>query len=533
MINDNNYNSWPTIGSIAGIIVYIGISFQCAGSICPKYLRRVSINCALFAIITAAIWYVYGWSMGTGKDFGYFVSSSKSSTGKIIAYSNTAFTYAFVCIGTNIISCSNFESIETGAKIIYLAIYASVIFPIIFHWGWSTGWASPYRSIDYKGLLIGCGTLDVNLSGCLFLSSSTVSLILSLYLGPRKDRFSSVDPSTNKIIYTKNRNLYKYFGCILIFLGFWGLSAISSFLSSRSISSSKTGMGNTIVTGIVAGITSIFLHLAFGSHEKKTINSASVNSANNPNSQKNSSYIFSYINIDLTNYSLIAGAVAAGSGCSVFEPYAGLLIGVISSVLFYFTSMVTAQLQIDDTIEAIPLYFVNGLWSLLAPGFFAAPDKYTLIFPDYYKVERDVSGPSPSFQSRATTCAGIFYGGEGSQLLAQIIFCFAVLSWSCIISFLAIHMIACFMPIKTSTPDSPGRSVHPTPTDFPAGATAMSVSNTDKSSGRTKQSAFLARNGYNWDLVMCLPMEPMEHLKKVSPRLCWILTSHRSCDESV
>jgi ammonia channel protein AmtB len=73
---------------------------------------------------------------------------------------------------------------------------------------------------------------------------------------------------------------------------------------------------------------------------------------------------------------------------------------------------------IDDVIDAIPVHGFCGIYGVLMAGFFATPHNYGMAY----------------YSARATECAGVFYGGSGNMLAAQILFIFANLCWTSVCS---------------------------------------------------------------------------------------------------
>merc|ERR1712039_1009353 len=69
----------------------------------------------------------------------------------------------------------------------------------------------------------------------------------------------------------------------------------------------------------------------------------------------------------------LGGLVAVTAGCSVVEPWAAFIIGVIGGVVYLFGSKLLIKFKIDDAVDAIPVHFCNGMWGVIATGLFASP----------------------------------------------------------------------------------------------------------------------------------------------------------------
>jgi Amt family ammonium transporter len=71
----------------------------------------------------------------------------------------------------------------------------------------------------------------------------------------------------------------------------------------------------------------------------------------------------------------LSGLVAITAGCGVLEPWAAILVGFISGLLYIGGSKLLLKLRLDDAVDAIPCHLVNGAWGLIAVGLLASPDR--------------------------------------------------------------------------------------------------------------------------------------------------------------
>ena len=69
----------------------------------------------------------------------------------------------------------------------------------------------------------------------------------------------------------------------------------------------------------------------------------------------------------------LGGLVGITENCSVVEPWAAVVIGMISGFVYVLSSKLLVMLKIDDAVDAIPVHFFCGIWGCIATGLFAAP----------------------------------------------------------------------------------------------------------------------------------------------------------------
>ena len=70
----------------------------------------------------------------------------------------------------------------------------------------------------------------------------------------------------------------------------------------------------------------------------------------------------------------LGGLVAITAGCPVYEPWISVIVGMVAGWIYLFGSWLLLQIKIDDAVDAIPVHLFNGIWGVLAVGFFAHPD---------------------------------------------------------------------------------------------------------------------------------------------------------------
>lgn len=113
---------------------------------------------------------------------------------------------------------------------------------------------------------------------------------------------------------------------------------------------------------------------------------------------------------------LLVGCVATTAASPVVEPWAALLSGIISSIIFDLTCKLWEKRKIDDPLCASPMHGVCGAWGLIATGLFAKEDYVKQFYG------------RPANQS---TPHGLFYGGGGRLIACQIIGIAVTVAWVC------------------------------------------------------------------------------------------------------
>jgi Amt family ammonium transporter len=76
----------------------------------------------------------------------------------------------------------------------------------------------------------------------------------------------------------------------------------------------------------------------------------------------------------------LSGLVGVTAGCALIEPWAALVIGSVSGILYLLASKLLIRLRIDDAVDAIPVHLCNGIWGVIAVGLFASPRRMEAIY---------------------------------------------------------------------------------------------------------------------------------------------------------
>ncbi|KAJ0959616.1 putative ammonium transporter AmtB-like domain, ammonium/urea transporter [Helianthus annuus] len=107
---------------------------------------------------------------------------------------------------------------------------------------------------------------------------------------------------------------------------------------------------------------------------------------------------------------LLGGFAAITSGCAVVEPWAAIVCGFVASWVLIGCNKLAEKLKFDDPLEAAQLHGGCGAWGLLFTGLFAKK-RYV---HEVYATGRPY---------------GLFMGGGGKLLAAQIIQILVIFGW--------------------------------------------------------------------------------------------------------
>mmetsp|Transcript_13334 Transcript_13334/g.36848 ORF Transcript_13334/g.36848 Transcript_13334/m.36848 type:complete len:306 (+) Transcript_13334:143-1060(+) len=76
----------------------------------------------------------------------------------------------------------------------------------------------------------------------------------------------------------------------------------------------------------------------------------------------------------------LGGLVAITAGCGVVEPWASIVIGAIAGLVYLLSSALLIRIRLDDAVDGIPVHMFNGMWGMVANGFFASPTRLKMTY---------------------------------------------------------------------------------------------------------------------------------------------------------
>lgn len=212
------------------------------------------------------------------------------------------------------------------------------------------------------------------------------ALVGSALLGPRK---AFVDGTLEVPLYGP---VFQTLGVLILWMGWYGFNGVSTlYIVGYAGVAAKTMVTTTIAAGAGAICTLIVGNFSDGP-------------------QEHGSYA---IKLEYANNGVLAGLVSITAGCSTVEPYGAFIIGALASLVYVGSSKLLVRLGIDDVVDAVPVHGFCGAFGVIMAGFFATKENYSAAY----------------FGARAKDCAGVFYGGDGSMLGANVVFVIAVLIW--------------------------------------------------------------------------------------------------------
>jgi Amt family ammonium transporter len=119
------------------------------------------------------------------------------------------------------------------------------------------------------------------------------------------------------------------------------------------------------------------------------------------------------------------------------EPYGAAVIGLGAAVVYYFASKFLKRCGVDDVVDAAPVHFFCGAYGVLMASLFATQENYANAY-------------GASYSGQDAQCAGLFYGGDGSQFTANLAFVVFVTGWVGTTTLVLFGLLRCFGVLRVT-----------------------------------------------------------------------------------
>ena len=386
------------------------------------------------ASIGALCWYITGFGIamgapvevpgGFGTDY-YALKNGEFTDGTGYTYALWLFQWAFCAATATIVSGAVAERCSFTAYITYSTCLTAFIYPVVVHWGWNVGgWASAWRTED---LLFQCGATDFAGSGVVHMTGGVAAFWGVYFLGPRK----------NVPTLLPTQYVFQTLGVLILWFGWYGFNGVSTLYIVGYAGVAAKTMVTTTISAATCAISTIYFKAVFDKYWPK-------------NDQENEKTLV--IRLSSANNGVLAGLVSITAGCSTVDPYGAFIIGLLGAPVYVISSHYLAPL--DDVVDAIPVHGVCGFYGVFMTGLFATKSNYAAAY----------------YADRAAKCAGVFYGGSGRMLGANLILLIMIILWTSMCSIVVFGSLSIMKVLRVSEEvedagmDSSEHGVQPVPT---------------------------------------------------------------------
>ena len=322
------------IGAAMVFFMVPGLGFLYSG-----LARRKSALALIWVVLMSTLvgmlqWYFWGYSLAFSKtarnhkfigdlnSFGFrnvYGKVNESDAYPEIAYAG--FQMMFMCVTLSIVSGATAERGRLLPHMVFLFIFATVVYCPICYWIWAPGgWAYQWGVLDWAG-------------GFLEIVSAVAGFVYSIFLGRRREKLLINFRPHNVSMVTMGTGIL-WFGWLL----FNSASSLTPNLRSAYV------FFNTNISAVTGGMTWCLLDYR---SEKK------------------------WSTVGLCS-GIICGLVAATPSSGCITLYASLIQGIVAGVVCNFATKIKYYLNVDDSMDLLAEHGIAGIVGLIFNALFAA-----------------------------------------------------------------------------------------------------------------------------------------------------------------
>ncbi|PCJ68344.1 MAG: ammonium transporter [Rhodobiaceae bacterium] len=322
---------WMLLCSFMVLLMQPGFMCLEAGFVRQKNAASVALKNTADLCIVCLVYTFLGFSVMFGTSVSGLFGQPSSSF--LDTASPSLLTFFFL----QLVFCGTAVTIVSGAVaerirfVGYCAIAvgtAGVIYPVVGHWIW----AGPEIGSGSVGWLRQLGFFDHAGATAVHSVGGWVALAALIVMGQRAGYVRGADLSGSNLPLSM-------LGLLLLWIGWFGFNAGGVGDLSRA----PLIIINTALAGASGGV----LMSVYSWRTRKAFR------------------------VKLIINGMLAGLVASTAGCILFAPADAAIVGLGGGVAYVIGDGLLRRFGIDDTVGAVPVHLVAGIWGTLSVPFFA------------------------------------------------------------------------------------------------------------------------------------------------------------------
>jgi len=373
---------WVLITAFLVFFMQAGFMALEAGFARSRETVNILMECVFDTCLCGVLYWAIGFAFQFGTGNGLIGHTFFFLHGTTPAYGTTGvaflafflFQFAFADTASTITSGAMVGRTGFKGDILYSAAVSGFIYPIFGHWVWGPGGWLGNTMGWFHGLTDGAVFRDFAGSTVVHTVGGVIALAGCIALGPRLGRKFKRDGGGPMPPHDLTIGAL---GGVILWFGWYGFNP-GSTLSAMDWEGIGRVAANTTLAACSAGLVAVFFVYP---RSKKWDLGMSVNG-------------------------FLGGLVAITAPCYWVSPSGALIIGAVAGVVVPLGIDFMESRRWDDPIGAVTVHMFCGIWGTVSVGLFATGQ---------------FGIPTADGNDVTTTVNGLFYGGGGSQLVAQII----------------------------------------------------------------------------------------------------------------
>jgi ammonium transporter, Amt family len=320
--------AWMLISTALVLLMTPALAFFYGGLVRSKNALNTMMMSFISLGFVGVLWAVIGYSLAFAPGNNWVGDASRAflngvglePQGTIPHYLFMSYQGTFAIITAALISGAIVERMRFSAYVLFISLWAVVVYSPIAHWVWGGGWLADMGALDFAG-----GTV-------VHVNAGVAALVAAMVVGRRRDyQASSLLP--HNVPFT-------LLGAGLLWFGWFGFNAGSALAASPS-----AGLAFTTTFLAPMGTLVVWTLLDAVRLGKATAVGAAT--------------------------AIVVGLVAVTPAAGFVGPMSAIALGAIAAVPSYMGLIWRAKTQLDDSLDVVAAHGVGGTVGALLTGVFA------------------------------------------------------------------------------------------------------------------------------------------------------------------
>jgi ammonium transporter, Amt family len=320
--------AWMLVATALVLLMTPALAFFYGGLVRSKNALNTMMMSFISLGFVGVLWAAIGYSLAFAPGNNLIGDTSRvflrgvglSEQGTIPHLLFMCFQGTFAIITAALISGAIVERMRFSAYVVFISLWALLVYSPLCHWVWGGGWLADMGALDFAG-----GTV-------VHVNAGVAAFVAAICVGKRKDY-----PSSGLLPHSVPFTLL---GAGLLWFGWFGFNA-GSALAANGIAA----LAFTTTMLAPAGTLVVWTLIDMMRQQKSTAVGAAT--------------------------AIVVGLVAITPAAGFIGPMSAIALGAIAAIPSYFALVYRAKTQLDDSLDVVAAHGVGGTVGALLTGVFA------------------------------------------------------------------------------------------------------------------------------------------------------------------
>jgi Amt family ammonium transporter len=320
--------AWMLVATALVLLMTPALAFFYGGLVRSKNALNTMMMSFVSMGFVGVLWAVIGYSLAFGTGGAWVGDMSRAflrgvgleAQGTIPHALFMSYQGTFCIITAALISGAIVERMRFSAYVLFISLWAIVVYSPVAHWVWGGGWLAKWGALDFAG-----GTV-------VHVNAAVAALVAAILLGKRKD-YPSASLLPHSIPFT-------LLGAGLLWFGWFGFNAGSALAASPI---AALAFVTTMLAPAATLVVWTFLDM-IRSGKPTAVGAATA---------------------------IVVGLVAITPAAGFISPMSAIALGAIAAVPSYLALMIRVKTSLDDSLDVVAAHGVGGTVGALLTGVFA------------------------------------------------------------------------------------------------------------------------------------------------------------------